>query len=70
MALGSYQTKDDYQSCLYYSDLDFVLYYHDCIVDSDFSERVLIVDCLSTVGTRVAVADIELRRRIDTDNMA
>lgn len=68
MVPGSYQTGDDYQNCLYCSDLDFILCYHDYIVDSDFSERVLIIDYLSTVGTGMTVADIESRRCMDMGN--
>lgn len=68
MVSRSYQIKDGYQNHLYYSDLDFVLCCYDYLVGSDFSERVLIVDYLSAVGTGMTVADIEMRRRMDTDD--
>lgn len=70
MAPGSYQIRDDYQNRLCCSNLDFVLCYHDYIVGLDFSEWVLIIDYLSVADTRMVVADIELRRRMDTDNKA
>lgn len=70
MVPGSYKTRDDYQNCLYYSDLDFVLSYHDYIVSSNFSERVLIAYYLSAVGNGKEIVDIELRRRMDMDNTA
>lgn len=67
-APGSYQIGDDYQNSLCCSDLDFVLCYHSYIVDLDFSEWVLIVDYLSTVGNGMAVAGIELQRCTDKGN--
>lgn len=66
MAPRSYQTGDDYRSCLYYSGLNFTLCYHYYIIGLDFSEQVLIVDCLSAVDTGKEVVVIELRRRMDT----
>lgn len=68
MVPGSYQIGDDYQNCLCCSEFDFVLCYHDYIVCSDFSERVLIVDYLSVVGTGMTVANVKLRRRTNMDN--
>lgn len=40
----------------------------DYIVGLDFSEWVLIVDCLSTVDTGKEVVGIELRQRTGMDN--
>ena len=67
---GSCQLRVGSQNCFYCSDLDFILCYHNYIVDLDFSERALIVDCLSAVDTGKAVAGIELLRHMDTGNMA
>lgn len=68
-APGSCQLGVGSQNCFYCSDLDSVVCYHGYIVDLD-SERVLVVDCHSSVDTIKAVAGIELRRCTDMGNTA
>lgn len=60
--------EDDYQSYSCYFGLGLGPYYDDCIVDFDFSELVLVVDCCSAVNTDMVVVDTEQWQHRDTDN--
>ena len=57
----SCQFGEDYQNYFCYSGFDLVLCCHDCIVGSDFSEQVLIVDYFIVVDIDMVVDDIKLR---------
>lgn len=65
----SCQSGDDYQNWFCCSDLDLVICCHDCIIGSVFSEKVLIVDYLSTVDTDMEVVDTELQQHMNTNTM-
>lgn len=70
MVPGSDQDEDIFRIYSCYSVLDLGPYYHECYVDSEYSEPVLVVDYGSAVNTDTEVVNIEQRQHKDTDNMS
>lgn len=70
MVSGSDQGEDVFQSYSCYSGLHLGPYCHECSIDSECSELVLVADYDSVVDTDTKVVDTEQREHKGTNNMA